>query len=102
MRLLHGSKGVVTMAPAFVGMALLVMSMGGGLQQINGSELQQIVGGGDGTCTQGVQLDGNMDCLGMCANNPTYSGTSGANGTTSTNPSCGTCGGQYKGSTACP
>lgn len=60
----------------------------------------EIIGGAP-TCNFGAALDGNMSCLGACANNMTYSSV-GANGTTVTVVSCGTCGGSYKGTAICP
>jgi hypothetical protein len=102
MTSLRGRKNLVALAPALLGLALLMLSMGGDMQTITGSEAQQIFGGDNGTaCNVGSQLDGGKDCLGMCANNPTYAAV-GANGTRLTTPSCGTCGGNYKGSAACP
>jgi hypothetical protein len=100
MTLFRGRKNVVALAPAFVGIALLMHSMGGGQRPINGAEAQQIFGG-VATCNVGAQLNGNMDCLGACANNPVY-GSVGANGTTTKITSCGTCGGNYTGSQNCP
>ncbi len=106
MTFLRGRKNLVALAPAFAGLALLILSVGGGVQPITGAEAQQIFGGHSGaipalTCVTGAQSDGKMDCLGMCANNPTYAAV-GANGTKITTPSCGSCGGTYKGSAACP
>ena len=45
MTLFRVRKNVVALAPAFVGIALLMHSMGGGQQPINGAEAQQIFGG---------------------------------------------------------
>ena len=96
--LFRGRKHLVALSPAFVGLALLMQSMEGGQRPINGAEAHQVIVGG--ACTVGTALSGNTDCLGMCANNPTYVAV-GANCTQQIQPSCGTCGGTHQGSKSC-
>ncbi len=102
MKLFRDKRNVVPLASALVGFAMLVHGMGDGQQAINGAEAQQIFGGSPSpTCNAGAALSGNTDCLGMCANNATYTNV-GANGTATSSLSCGTCGGYYTGSVTCP
>jgi len=94
-------KGLGALAPAGLGLALLLLSMIDGTHPIDGSEAQGIKGG-VATCNLGSASAGTAKgCMGACATNPEYNAV-GANGTYVSTPPCGTtCGGTYKGTSQC-
>ncbi len=101
MRSLNFKGYLVSLVPALV--AVVLFCFGQSRHDITGREARQVFGG-LATCNSGVVADttGKTDCIGTCANNQVYNGIAAKNGTYATTPSCGDCGGTYKGMGNCP